>query len=319
MKIFYDIDLPDATGGDGGGPTKPPPPKPVVTGTPVTKPTTTTPTPAPTTPPLIQRPDYNDPKSRLTFAQNWTKQYGPLMQGRGDTPLRVNETPDTGSDTSKNMAVKYFGKMGIDPALGYASSMEEGMSGMYADKNNKVDFSGDEKFPVGGYHSFGLDTFGGKFPDLVKKGYLPADFAQNFSKTSELNEKKEKIASANFKDVDSALQAKAAMLKSTYDDIDSYAKQRKITLSPKARDFFALADYNGGEGTGHQMLNDYYNSGNLEGDKFLQARPTSGSGLKATSYGPTFDAAGKQKDEGIYDHIMRRIKMADALKEQKLF
>jgi hypothetical protein len=280
MKLFYDIDDPMSvgggptvvtppSGGPGGGPTKLAPPTPNLP----------TAGGAPVGPAMIPRPDYNDPKSRLIFAQNWTKQYGPLMQGRGDTPLRVNEKPDTGSDTSKNLAVKYFGKLGIDPALGYASAMEEGMSGMYPDKNHQVDDSGDAKFPVSGYNSFGLDTFSDAFPALVKKGYLSPDFQKNFSKLSipaREGDNKVPVNTANFKDVDSALQAKAAMMKMEYDDIDSYAKQRKITLSPKARDFFALADYNGGEGTGHQMINDYYNNGQLEGDKFLQARPTNG-------------------------------------------
>lgn len=310
MTIFYDIDLPDDEGGGGGG-SNVPAAKPATGGRPLV---TTKPSPgapnnpnAPVVPARIPLPNYDDPKSRLQYAQNWTKKYGPLMQGRGDTPLRVNETPDGASDTSKNLSTKYFGKLGIDPALGYASAMEEGMSGLYPDKNNQVDAADDPKFPVDGYASFGLDTFADKFPGLVKKGYLPAEFANNFKKDVRTNELKQQVNSANFKDVDSAIQAKAAIMKGTYDDIDGYAKQRGITLSPKARDFFALADYNGGEGVGHQMLNDYYNNGHLEGDKFLQTRPTTGKGLSDKSY------------KGIYENVIRRIKMAQALKDEKLF
>ena len=261
----------------------------------------------PTPPDKIPLPNYADPTSRLNYAQQWTKKYGPLMQGRGDTPLRINETPDTGSDTSKNLSTKAAKSLGLDPALLYSSAMEEGMSGLYPGKKGDVDYSGDEKFPVSGYVSFGLDTFADKFPDLVKKGYLTQDFAKNFNKSVETNEQKTRVNSANFKDADSALQAKAALMKMTYDDIDSYSKKRGIPLSPKARDFFALADYNGGEGTGHQMLNDYYNNGQLEGDKFLQARPTSGKGLKADSY------------KGIYENVNRRLLMRDALKKEGLF
>lgn len=318
------MDLPDDEGGGGGGSNAPAAKATGGAGPLVaTKPGPTAPNnpPVPVGPTKIPLPDYNDPKSRLQYAQNWTKQYGPLMQGRGDTPLRVNEVPDSDDAlTAKQLSINASKKLGLDPALLYSSAMEEGMSGLYKDKKGLIDVSNDEKYPVSGFHSFGLDTFGDKFNDMVKKGYLQPEFAQNFKKSTEVNEKGETVNSANFKDAGSALQAKAALLKSTYDDIDSYSKQRKITLSPKARDFFALADYNGGEGLGHQMLNDYYNAGQLEGDKFLQGRPTSGGALKTTSYGPIYDKkTGKQTDEGMYDHIMRRVKMAQALKEQQLF
>lgn len=259
-----------------------------------------------TPPAKIPLPDFNNPASRLKYAQAITKST-PLMQGRGDTFLRYNETPDGASDTAKNLAIKSGKKLGLDPALLYASSMEEGMSGLFPDKNNQVDTAEDPKYPVDGYASFGLDTFSDKFKGLVAKGYLTPDFANNFSKSVRTNEKKETVNSANFKDVDSAIQAKAAVMKDTYDDIDSYAKKRGIALSPRARDFFTLADYNGGEGTGHQMLNDYYNNGHLVGDKFLDARPVTGTGLKSTSY------------KGIYENVMRRIKARDILKNQGAF
>jgi hypothetical protein len=208
------------------------------------------------------------------------------------------------------MATDAASKLGIDPALLYTSAMNEGMSGLWGDKDGNIVTSGNDKFPVSGYNSFGLDNFSDAYPALVKKGYLPADFQNNFSKRvipPQEGDNKTAVNSADFKDTKSALMAKAAMMKMEYDDIDSYAKQRKITLSPKARDFFALVDYNGGEGTGHSMLNDYYNNGYLEGDKFLQNRPTTGKGLKADSY------------KTVYNNILQRISMRDALKEQQLF
>lgn len=312
MTIFYDIDLPDDEGGGGGG-SNVPAAKPATGGGPLV---TTKPSPgapnnpnAPVVPARIPLPNYSDTKSRGTYAENFYKQYPGVGHGRGDTPLRVNEIPGTASDTltAKQMSINAAKKLGIDPALLYASAMEEGMSGLFPDKNNQVDAAEDPKFPVDGYASFGLDTFADKFQGLVKKGYLPAEFANNFKKNVRTNELKQTVNSADFKDVASALQAKAAIMKGTYDDIDGYAKQRGITLSPKARDFFSLADYNGGEGVGHQMLNDYYNNGHLEGDKFLQGRPTTGKGLKDSSY------------KGVYDNVMRRMVMRDALKEQTLF
>ena len=90
---------------------------------------------------IIPKPNYDDPQSRLNYAQSFTKKYGPLMQGRGDTPLRINEAPDSGSDTAKNLASKEASKHGLDPALFYSSAMEEGIvSGLFPDKNGKVGF-----------------------------------------------------------------------------------------------------------------------------------------------------------------------------------
>jgi hypothetical protein len=323
MRVFYDIDLPDDEGGGGGGSNAPaakPPasagplvgkvsPKPVMT-PPKIIPATVGTTPA--TPGKIPLPNYDDPKSRAQYAQNFYNQHPKIGHGVGDTPLRINEVPDTDVDklTPKQMAVGASKNLGLDPALLYTSAMNEGMSGLWKDKNGQIPYSGDDKYPISGYNSFGLDTFSDAFPGLVKKGYLPADFQKNFNKRvipPQDGDNKVSVNSADFKDANSAMQAKAAMIKMNYDDIDSYAKQRKIALSPKARDFFALVDYNGGTGTGHNMLYDYYNNGYLEGDKFMDSRPTTGKGLKADSY--------KQ----VYQNISQRLTMRDALVEQTLF
>ena len=144
-------------------------------------------------------PDYNNPDSRLNYAKGFTQKYGPLMAQRGDTPLRINEIPDTGTDTSKNLALKTAKGLGLDPALLYSSAMEEGMSGLYPDKNKQVDYSGNEKFPVNGFANFGLDTFSDAYEGLVKRGYLPADFSKNFTKRVQENEKGQKVNSADFK------------------------------------------------------------------------------------------------------------------------
>jgi hypothetical protein len=275
--------------------------------TPPTKTTT-----APALPTLIPKPNYADPVSRLQYAKSFYKQYPGIGHGNGDTPLRINEVPNTDFDkqTPKQMSTEIGSKLGIDPALLYSSAMNEGMSGLWNDKEGNIVGTSDKKFPVSGYNSFGLDNFSDAYPALVKKGYLPPDFQNNFVKhviPPQEGDNKTTVNSADFVDAKSALTAKAAMMKMEYDDIDSYTKQRKITLSPKARDFFALADYNGGEGTGHQMINDYNKNGLLEGDKFLESRPTSGTGLKAGSY------------KKVYQNVSQRLAMRDALKEQQLF
>lgn len=255
----------------------------------------------------IPRPDYNDPASRLNYAKQIVQKYGPLMSGRGDTFLRVNEIPKGGTETAKNLSVKAFSKLGIDPALGYASAMEEGMSGEFKDKAGDYPYedSPNKDFPITGSASYGLDNFVSRFPDLVKKGYLPASFKDRFVPYHTNDDTTQD--SALYKTADDALQAKAAFLKSNYDEIDQTAKSKGITLSPKARDFFALVNYNAGSGTGAKMLGDYSRNGQLEGDKFLQARPTAGQGLSDKSY--------KQ----VYENVIRRIKAANALKQEKLF
>jgi hypothetical protein len=266
---------------------------------------------------IIPRPNYADPKSRSNYLANWQKQYGPL-EGRGDHVLRVNEVPAHATHTAKDMATSAAKPLGLDPSLFYASAMEEGLSGLY--KNSKGELntgyqSRPEGYTIDGNFNFGLDTFSDFADALKKKGYLPKNF--QYAKQETLNEKHEPVNSAFFKNTEDAMTAKAAMLKYTYDKIDSYAKQQGIPLSPKARDFFSLAEFNGGNG--RQMLNDYHKAGYLEGDKFLNDRPTSGGSLKATSYGPKKDEKGNVTDEGEYAHIIRRIKMAERLKEQQLF
>jgi hypothetical protein len=251
----------------------------------------------------IPKPDYDDPNSRLKYAEEFSKKYGPEMHGRGDTPLRVNETPDSGSASAKEMSTKAASKYGLDPATFYSSSMEEGMSGLFGDKKGKVDFSGDDKHPISGYVSFGLDNFNDLYPELVKKGYLDKDFAGKFKKSVEPSRKgdnKTAVNSANFVDTDSALQAKAATVKYAQDQTEEFANKNNIELSPKAKQFFSLVNYNSGQGNMQKMLSEYHKKGYLKDDKFLEKRP---------------DENWKQP----YSNVARRLAMADALKKEKLF
>lgn len=256
----------------------------------------------------IPLPDYTNPETRLNYAEAFTEKYGPLMAKRGDTPLRINEKPAWATDTSINLAKKSAAPLGIDPVLFYASSMEEGQSGLYEGSNEpgKVRWTGNKEYPVSGLWSFGLDSFPEKYESLVKKGYLPKEFDKNFTIGSDAGSKNKEGVSALFKNTDAAIQASAAMLKTYYDDIDAYAKNKNIPLSKKDRDFFALAAFNGGEGVGRQMLSEYYDNNYLKDGAYLNKRPTSGKGLKESSY------------EKVYENTIRRIKMADALKKEGL-
>src|SRR5215469_9612079 len=126
----------------------------------------------------IPLPDYSNAQSRAKYAQAFRQKYGSAMQGLGDTPLNVNEVPRGGSDTSKNLAIKYGKQYGIDPATLYAGAMVEGMSGLYKNKATGVDtkgrkpgefgyqdYFGDKDFPINGGQSFGFVTMADRVPD----------------------------------------------------------------------------------------------------------------------------------------------------------
>jgi hypothetical protein len=260
----------------------------------------------------IPLPNYKDSASRLKYAQAWRDKYGSYMQGRGDTPLRINEVPNTEFDRLpiKQSAINAAKKLGLDPALFYSSAMEEGVSGMFKkgyEGEGYFNSSSYRDFPVSGFAGVGLDHFGGNFQNLVKKGYLSPDFAKRFQKTIMTNEKGEETQSGDFRSVEDALKAKAAMVKDSEDQISNYAKRNNIQLSPKAKQFFTYVNYNAGEGNAQKMLMDYYKSGALNDDSYLNNRPTSGPNINANSW--------KQP----YDNVIRRIKMAQALKDEGYF
>jgi len=80
----------------------------------------------------IPLPDYNDLKSRGKYATAVKEKYK-LPSGYGDTFLHLNEVPDTRTDslTSKQIALKAAKIANIPAPLLHASSMVEGMSGLY--------------------------------------------------------------------------------------------------------------------------------------------------------------------------------------------
>jgi hypothetical protein len=253
----------------------------------------------------IPLPDYKNPSSRLDYAKQFTSKYGALMSGRGDTPLRINEVPQTWQDklTSKQIAQNASKPLGLDPALLYSSAMEEGMSGLYPDKNGEVSFSGDTDFPVSGYVNFGLDTFSDAFPALVKKGYLPKEFEKEFKKKVHPplpGDNKVAVNSADFSTAEAAFKAKAAMTKSYKDEVEDFASKNKIQLSDKAKDFFTLVSFNAGSGNARKMLKEYNSLGALKGDAFLNKRPS-------------------KSWAAPYENVIRRIQMADALKAEGYF
>lgn len=243
--------------------------------------------------------DPNDPQSRLNYTAAAAKKHN-LPHGFGDSFTRFNEIPGTQTDslTTRQMIAKTAPGSGLPAPLFYNSAMAEGMTGVYPyGSKNDVDYSGNEKFPVSGYVNFGLDTFSDAYPGLVKKGYLPADFNKNFVKSihpARKGDNKVPVNSANFDSAQSALQAKAAVLRDAQDQVNEYAGKNKIPLSDKAKHFITLAYYNGGSGAGKALLQDFKREGLLQNDAFLTTKP------KQSSYGK------------VYNNILDRFKVANA-------
>lgn len=260
----------------------------------------------------IPRPNWSDTTSRTQYLQQWAKKHGDL-QGRGDTIMKINEVPRSGSDTMGNIAVKIGKKYDIDPALLHSSAMEEGASELFKDKSGldtkhrkPSDFGymgnyGDKDFPVNGPNSFGLPDFANRFPELVAGGYLPKNFQDKFRGKKGAGE----FGENNFKTVEDAMTAKAALMKFGNDYVQKEAQKNGVTLSPAQKDFFTLAWFNGGEGAVLKRVPQYKQQGYLKNDNFINQRPK--------------EEQGKPDNLDVWGHVTRRIKMRDNLKSEGFF
>lgn len=276
----------------------------------------------------IPLPDYKNPQSRLSYATSFKKKYAPeSLPGFGEIPLRVNEKPVYGSDTSKNLANKAAIEAGLDPALFYASSMIEGQSGLYSgaakdEKGNPAyrGYTGDKNFPVSGLWGFGLDSFQDYYPTLKKKGYLPDDFDKEFT----IWDKEGGPMGANadpegvmFRNTDAGIKAKAAMMRAFYDETDAYAKKKGIDLTPNQRDFFGLAHFNSGD-HGYELLDAYKKAGLLEDGKLPAKMPNIYIPFRYKGKPMSKEEAEKLHKQ-IYNNIAPRLAAARGLKEEGLF
>lgn len=233
-------------------------------------------------------------------------------QGRYNWGSKLNnEFPLTGGKV-KDAVMDAAKFNNVDSALLYSSAMEEGMSGSvdakysgnaseayvdWAEKNNDKA----EEYPVDGFYNYGLDQFSGMAKNLEKKGYLPKGFEEKFTTFDASNEKGEKLKAAAFKKDSDALIAKSAMIRLAKDQLEEHIKEKGISLTPKQKDFFMLANYNGGEGTMQKMINSYKEKGYLKDDNFLNTN------FKPASY------------EGVYKNVQARMQSAKQLKDEKYF
>jgi len=271
-------------------------------GMPTTVPPTTTPG---TTPPTVHP---TADQLKVKYASN------PYLreQGRYNWGNKLdNEFPIAGGKVRDAVTqAAQFNK--IDPALLYGSAMEEGMSGAvdpkYSDNASEAYVNWSEKnkekaaeYPVDSFFNYGLDTFADQAADLEKKGYLPKGFSTKYTKFYAENEKGEKLNAAAFKTDADALLAKSAMMRQSNDQLEDYLKKNNITLTPRQKEFFLLANYNAGEGNMRKMIQSYKEKGYLKDEKFLETT------FKPASYG------------GVYRNVQARLQAAKLLRDEKYF
>lgn len=150
-------------------------------------------------------------------------------------------------------------KVGINPSLFFSSAWQEGMNKAVAKPDEVSEAYLNAKigndYPVDGFYNYGVDRFGERAKDLIAKGYLPKDF--DYKPYSALNEKNEKIVTAAFKNNESAMMAKAAMMRDTMERVRDMAKKKGVELDDDALNYFTLAGYNSGEGNAQKMLDKY--------------------------------------------------------------
>lgn len=244
-----------------------------------------------------------------------------VKEGREGWNESLNKNFSTNENVKKTLysAAK---STGVNPGLLFSSAMEEGMeatiykpkqaiSPSYDIMKSNLELTGkgkgDEwakKYPVDGFNSYGLDQFGGMAKDLIKKGYLPKDYGdKNYSVFEGQNEKGKKVPTAAFASHKDALIAKAAMIRSSSDNVNAYAKKKGYTLSPQAKDFFTLTDYNAGQTNMQGMVDTYNTKGYLKNDLFLNPSFTPGKG----EYGEP------------YKNVQRRLQNKKVLEDEGYF
>lgn len=264
---------------------------------------------------LTEGEDPKDPGTRLSAKQIKQKYKGNpyVVNGRETWGESLDKTLPLSPGTTVRTAITNASKVaGVDPSLLYSSAMEEGLgyalsqpgyaSEAYVNWETKnKDLA--SKYKVDGFYNYGLDRFGekGVVENLQKKGYLPKDFNDKYTVYDAFNEKKERIKTAAFLSDQDALTAKAAMLRDTQDQLNSYTTKKGYKLSPEQMDFFALAGYNGGVGNMQKMIDSYNQKGYLKDNKFLEA---------------TFTPASYRD---IYTNVQRRVQNRNILKTEGYF
>lgn len=150
-------------------------------------------------------------------------------------------------------------KTGIDMPFLAANAFQEGMGNVIRKGNMPhedfiLNSGGNEKYPISGYSNYGLDTFGSAAKELKSKGYIPDTFDYKTYITT--NERGEEVNTANFRNNEDALTAKAGFIKNVRDKVRDYAKAKNLKLDDKTEKYLTMSGYNGGMGIANHMINE---------------------------------------------------------------
>lgn len=199
----------------------------------------------------------------------------------GDEIKKLSSKPMPYDNKSSLDIVRSVAKRtGVDPALLYSSAFQEGMNKAIARPDEVSEAYNNAKvstdYPVDGFYNYGLDTFSDRFPDLVKKGYLPQEFQNQFKSYPAQNEA-QKVNTAAFRNNEDALTAKAAILRDLQDRVTEKAKAKGIDLDPKGLNYLTLAFYNAKEKSASKLFDEY--AAAKDKDAFVDNGQTSMKGI----------------------------------------
>lgn len=174
-------------------------------------------------------------KNRKSTVDELTSQYGvPPMWVVG----YLDEKRD---ENVVRSIVQLADKYKIDPNYLAAVAFNEGLN-IYMSQL----YYNDPLAKVDSYNHLGLDNIGKEIGMLKSGGYLPKDFSGYTLQEENVNEQGQKVISAEFNNIGTALEATAARLKWTEDQARKFAQERGIILDKDKTQYLTYALYNCG-------------------------------------------------------------------------
>ena len=205
--------------------------------------------------------------------------WGTEMRTLGKKNLQFDNLPAT------EVIKRVSQKSGIPANFLYSSAYIEGMNKAISQPDNVseayINAKVDGNYPVDGFYNYGVDTFGSAFPDLVKKGYLPQEFADRFKAYPAKNEA-EMVNTAAFRTNEDALMAKAAMMRDRMETVRAKAKAKGVDLDDDGLQYLTLASYNGKTKSSDTLFNEYI--GAKDKKAFIEKGQTSMKGIHKNIY-----------------------------------
>ncbi len=209
----------------------------------------------------------SDPAERVVWAgarptpDELERRVTTLTQTWGVRPLRWHRWVDDPSevDTARAILDATEGQSAIRPSYLYTVAIGEGLL-FYLDASNRFTRV-DTTMPVDGFNHLGVDTFGTQADALKRKGLLPADFLEgrDYHLTEAVNERNERVVTANFPDLPRGLVALRAMLASCHatflaDALRVLGPAAASRLTQDQVDYFTYVYFNAGPGFGKRHL-----------------------------------------------------------------